>query len=81
MCSSDLPELAEELEAKIMAALAEEAANPSKKKSALKSKTSAKDAEKKEEADNAEGAEAEDLEALDFDAELPDDDFSLEEDL
>lgn len=77
----DNPELAEELEAKIMAALAEEAANPSKKKSALKSKASAKDAEKKEEADNAETAEAEDLEALDFDAELPDDDFSLEEDL
>lgn len=77
----DNPELAEELEAKIMAALAEEAANPSKKKSALKSKASAKDAEKKEDADNAETAEAEDLEALDFDAELPDDDFSLEEDL
>ena len=76
----DNPELAEELEAKIMAALAEEAANPSKKKKpALKSKASSKDAPQ-EEAEEPE-ADAEDLEALDFDAELPDDDFSLEEDL
>ena len=75
----DNPELAEELEAKIMAALAEASTTSSKKKPAIKGKGAAKDSETDETpaADEA----ADDLETLDFDAELPDDDFSLEEDL
>ncbi len=75
----DNPELAEELEAKIMAALAEASTTSSKKKPAIKGKGAAKDSEPDETpaADEA----ADDLETLDFDAELPDDDFSLEEDL
>ncbi len=75
----DNPELAEELEAKIMAALAEASTTSSRKKPAIKGKGAAKDSEPDETpaADEA----ADDLETLDFDAELPDDDFSLEEDL
>ena len=68
----DNPELAEELEAKIMAALAEASTTSSKKKPAIKGKGAAKDSEPDETpaADEA----ADDLETLDFDAELPDDD-------
>ncbi len=65
---SDNPELAEELEAKIMQALKEDAANgnrKSKSKSKLKLKSKDKEEEK----------------ADDFDAELPDEDFSIEEDV
>ena len=73
----DNPELAEELEAKIMAALAEASTTSSKKKPAIKGKGAAKDSEPDETpaADEA----ADDLETLDFDAELPDDDFPPEQ--
>ena len=67
---ADNPELAEELEAKIMQALKEDAASGSRKsKGKSKLKLKSKDKE------YAEG------ESDDFDAELPDEDFSIEEDV
>lgn len=75
---NDNPELAEELEAKIMVALAEDAANARKKGA---SKSAAKSTAKTEAEPEAEPEVTDDLEALDFDAELPDDDFTLEEDI
>ncbi len=67
---SDNPELAEELEAKIMQALKEDAANGNRKskgKSKLKLKSKDKDASESE--------------SDDVDAELPDEGFSIEEDV
>ncbi|MBQ9076695.1 MAG: recombinase RecA [Muribaculaceae bacterium] len=67
---ADNPELAEELESKIMLALKDAEANGTRKsKKKPKLKSSGK-------------ADAEDVEADDFDADLPDDDdFSIEEDV
>lgn len=73
----DNPELAEELEAKIMEALA--AATEPRKKPLLKKEDAEAAPAKAEEAVAGENVDAAD--ELDFDADLPDDDFSLEEDL
>lgn len=67
---SDNPELAEELEAKIMQALKEDAANGNRK-SKSKSKLKLKSKDK----------EAPESESDDADAELPDEGFSIEEDV
>ncbi len=79
---ADNPELAEELEAKIMAALKDDAANGGKKKKAAASKKAAKnaDASKDAEGDNVENVDDEDIDDSEFDADLPDD-FSIEEDI
>ncbi len=79
---ADNPELAEELEAKIMAALKDDAANGGKKKKAAASKKAAKnaDASKDAEGDNVENIDDEDIDDSEFDADLPDD-FSIEEDI
>ena len=71
---ADNPELAEELEEKIMQALKDNAGKSSKDKKAAK-KSSAKGKDKDEEEPTSE-----DIDAIDDDAELPDD-FSIEEDL
>ena len=70
----DNPELAEELEAKIMESL--RTSPEPKKKPGLKAAAEASKAE-----DEPAPAEADELGELDFDTELPDDDFSLEEDV
>ena len=73
----DNPELAEELEAKIMEALANDSSASRKGKKAAKADTAAetKDAGKNADVDDT------DLGELDFDTDLPDDDFTLEEDI
>ncbi len=79
---ADNPELAEELEAKIMAALKDDAASGGKKKKAATSKKAAKnaDASKDAEGEDIENVDEEDIDDSEFDADLPDD-FSIEEDI
>ena len=79
---ADNPELADELEAKIMAALKDDAATGGKKKKAATAKKAAKDADapKDAEGDETDNVDDEDIDDSEFDADLPDD-FSIEEDI
>ena len=77
----DNPELAEELEVKIMEGLKEQAKSPVKKGKGKASATDKEDASDSENDDNgtSEAADDENLDDVDFDAEL-NEDFTLEED-
>ncbi len=77
----DNPELAEELEAKIMQALKEDAAAPRKKGSKKPAKKDVDDTPEDPSDDAPADDEEIDLGELDFDTDLPDDDFTLEEDM
>lgn len=76
----DNPELAEELEAKIMAALASPV-EPKKKPILKKNAKGADNAPEEEAVTDNDMPDTPDMEELDFDADLPDDDFTLEEDI
>ncbi len=77
----DNPELAEELEVKIMEGLKEQAKSPVKKGKGKASSKDKEDASDSENDDNgaSEAADDENLDDVDFDAEL-NEDFTLEED-